>query len=101
MRPSTDLTLDGLTIVTRVRRAREHRVLTCDPPEAGVLTPTRNPRSEGCRAQHSGAAEFDEARALGLVYPAALEGDGTELVGRTAIATSHGPTLALSWNELD
>ena len=91
---STHLALNGFTIVTCVGCAREHRVLPRDPAETTVFTPARNTGRKRGGAQHAGSSELDQAGAFGLIDPPPLEGDGTEFIGRTAIATSHGPTLA-------
>ena len=58
-------------------------------PRPGALAPARHALGDAGRAQHAGAAELDEHRALGVVEPVAGDGHRAELVGRAAVGAGH------------
>ena len=74
--------LHRLAVAAGVGGARQHRVLGGHPAQARALAPARHALGDARRAEHAGAAELDEHRALGVVEPVAGDGHRAELVGR-------------------
>ena len=83
------LPLRRLAVDPLGRRAREHRVLGRHPPLAAAPHPARHVVVDAGRAQHAGAPERDEARAVGHLGEVALERDRAELVGSASVGAGH------------
>ena len=75
----------GLAVAAGVGGARQHRVLGGDPAFAAALAPAGHALAGACGAQHPGVAEGHQDRAFRVLAPAALDGDGAELIRRTAV----------------
>ena len=62
--------LDRLAVVPGVRGPGQHGVLGGHPAEPAAAPPARYVLGDARRAQHPGAAEFHQHRALGMIKPA-------------------------------
>lgn len=98
-----DLAAHGLAAAALGARAGEHRVLGGHPALPAALAPARDALGERRRAQHAGAPEADEDAALGVVEPAAGDGDGAQLIGRAPVLAgeagrSHWDRVLVSRN---
>src|SRR3712207_3965324 len=82
--PTADPALDRLAVAAGVGGPRQHRVLGGHPAQPRPLAPSRHALGDARGAQHAGAAELDEHRALGVVEPVAGDRHGGGLVGRAA-----------------
>lgn len=85
VRAAPHAALDGLPPGALRASAGEHGVLGGHPALAAALAPAGDALREGGYAQHTGAAELDQHRALAVLGPAAGDGDGAELVGGTPV----------------
>ena len=86
---TTDFSLDALTVVSVVRGAREHRVLSGHPPFSFTDHPTRHAVGERRGAQNLRVSERNQGAPLSLSRPAPLDDDRAKLVVRASVNAAH------------